>query len=723
MSAGAIVYVAPEWAPISPGGIGRAIYSRAMTDERAIILLDRSLSDVARARRGESDHIEIVSVAECAGPAKFTHAFKSEAYARSYQIWQALISLCSRADVSSVEFVDFDGPGYVSIKAKRLGIGPALPKLSVRLHGTMKRTAEGDFDPLLPLEAKQRAQMERYALEFAERIIAPSEAVFEEYAIDGGWERHEVVIDPPVVPNPSPSPGAYSADLEPPFKIGFLGKVQPLKGPLTLVEAAIRLMDSFLETDFEIHIVGSDQKGRYRESHEEELRRLIPAAYQSRFVFHGHRPVHEAHRLLARCHAAALPSRTETFGLAAHEVAMLGIPLIVTELAAFRSGLARSESVVEYIQVDDSEALSELLGEWVDLWKAGSWPPRPREGGGESLPGRRLERIPDPRENDESVGTLAESFESPSREVPLVSVVIPFFEMHDYLEACLDSLGADTYPNVEWVIVDDGSISDESHAILDRLERSFKLEGRHRVVRQRNRGLGAARNVGVRMARGEFVLPLDPDDLVVPGYVSAAMTALQRAPELTYVTSISGLFDDGKSPEDPSDWIIPYDPTPGMLMYENGAGTAAGIFRRSVLIDFPYREDLRAYEDWDLYLRLSLAGRKGEVLPMVGHRYRQRADGMARHAHAIHDKIVAEVVMPHVARLDAEIASAIEIYIASESRLRGLSRRRRPAVVQATAWLERVYRRRLKDWLRTRLGEDRRDAIVRFVRRVLLKMR
>jgi glycosyltransferase involved in cell wall biosynthesis len=91
----------------------------------------------------------------------------------------------------------------------------------------------------------------------------------------------------------------------------------------------------------------------------------------------------------------------------------------------------------------------------------------------------------------------------------LVSVVIPNYNCSGFLPAALDSVFAQTYPDIEVLVVDDGS-TDDSLCVLDR------YAGRIRVLRQPNQGVSAARNHGIRESRGELVAFLDADDLWHP---------------------------------------------------------------------------------------------------------------------------------------------------------------------------------------------------------------
>lgn len=99
---------------------------------------------------------------------------------------------------------------------------------------------------------------------------------------------------------------------------------------------------------------------------------------------------------------------------------------------------------------------------------------------------------------------------------PLISVVVPVYNVADYLPECLDSLLAQTYPNFEVVAVDDGS-TDSSLTIL---ERYSNQDSRITVVSQKNGGLAAARNTGIANARGEYFAFVDSDDYVGELYLS-----------------------------------------------------------------------------------------------------------------------------------------------------------------------------------------------------------
>lgn len=95
---------------------------------------------------------------------------------------------------------------------------------------------------------------------------------------------------------------------------------------------------------------------------------------------------------------------------------------------------------------------------------------------------------------------------------PLISVVVPVYNVEKYLPKCLDSLLAQTWQELEIIVVDDGS-PDNSWDIMQEYARR---DSRVRLIRQKNGGLSAARNAGVEAARGEWIGFLDSDDYVAP---------------------------------------------------------------------------------------------------------------------------------------------------------------------------------------------------------------
>jgi len=165
-------------------------------------------------------------------------------------------------------------------------------------------------------------------------------------------------------------------------------------------------------------------------------------------------------------------------------------------------------------------------------------------------------------------------------------------------------------------VVDDGSADPGTIRVFDALDGVVK-------VRQRNRGLPAARNAGIERATGRYVVPLDADDLLPRGFVAQAVAAMHRAPELACVTGYLRYFQLLDHTHAPVGHV------PDLSLILNTYGRATALFRRDVLLELGgYDETLPAYEDWDLHIRLHSAGFASDILPVPGQLYRRHHDSM-----------------------------------------------------------------------------------------------
>lgn len=122
----------------------------------------------------------------------------------------------------------------------------------------------------------------------------------------------------------------------------------------------------------------------------------------------------------------------------------------------------------------------------------------------------------------------------------LVSVIIPVYNVEKYLEKCIESIVCQDYPNLEIIIVNDGS-TDKSGTIVDTYA---KKDERIKVISQPNSGLSAARNVGVSYSSGDYIMFVDGDDFISHDMVSRLLD-VSRLSGADYVCSESKNFIDG----------------------------------------------------------------------------------------------------------------------------------------------------------------------------------
>jgi len=179
-----------------------------------------------------------------------------------------------------------------------------------------------------------------------------------------------------------------------------------------------------------------------------------------------------------------------------------------------------------------------------------------------------------------------------------LSIIIPVYNTRDYLAACLDSVIAPALDDYEIIVVNDGS-TDDSGDIAAQYERRYPRL--IRVISTENGGLGAARNVGIEEAAGEYLLFLDSDDRLAPGALPEMMEALSQGPDML-VFDLLSVRPDGsvieKLPGCGRNGIISLSSYPELLMEYPSACNK--LCRKSLFaesgIRFPGRvwyEDLR----------------------------------------------------------------------------------------------------------------------------------
>ena len=210
---------------------------------------------------------------------------------------------------------------------------------------------------------------------------------------------------------------------------------------------------------------------------------------------------------------------------------------------------------------------------------------------------------------------------------PTVSVIVPFYNVEAYLADCLDSILEQGFADFEVLLVDDGS-PDGSRAIA---EQYVHRDPRVRLLTRPNGGLGAARNTGVRAARGEFLTFVDSDDLLPADGIARLVENARRTGSELVVGGVER-FDTARTWT--PDWVVDVqgEPRDGITIEEflpllRNLYTWNKLFRR----DFWEREALWfregvAYEDQPIITQLFAHARTIDVLPDVVYRYRMRDD-------------------------------------------------------------------------------------------------
>ncbi len=193
--------------------------------------------------------------------------------------------------------------------------------------------------------------------------------------------------------------------------------------------------------------------------------------------------------------------------------------------------------------------------------------------------------------------------------VPLVSVVIPAYNAEAFIAATLHSILNQTYSRIEVLVIDDGS-QDSTPQIV---ETAALDDDRVRLIQQPNAGVAAARNRGIEAAQGEFVAPIDADDVWYPAAIARMVECFQTASTQTGVvyTWSEDINENGQPIGGFHAATVTGDVLKTLLCHNFLGNASSTLIRRSCLTGISaYDEQLRANhaqgcEDWDLYLRLA----------------------------------------------------------------------------------------------------------------------
>lgn len=184
---------------------------------------------------------------------------------------------------------------------------------------------------------------------------------------------------------------------------------------------------------------------------------------------------------------------------------------------------------------------------------------------------------------------------------PLVSVVVPVYNIKKYLNRCIDSIIVQDYKKLQIIIVDDGS-TDGSEEICDNYKNK---DNRITVIHQKNGGLSKARNIGIEIATGEYITFIDSDDFVHPCYISFLVKEkLESKSQLVQCSMKSVFGDECKNDLGFSGERKIISGKEAILSYDYMVSACAKLFDKSLFDDVRYPEGL-VYEDEATYYKLA----------------------------------------------------------------------------------------------------------------------
>ncbi|MCI8441525.1 MAG: glycosyltransferase [Provencibacterium sp.] len=211
---------------------------------------------------------------------------------------------------------------------------------------------------------------------------------------------------------------------------------------------------------------------------------------------------------------------------------------------------------------------------------------------------------------------------------PLISVIVPVYNVEKYLERCLGSLLGQTHRQMEFLLVNDGS-TDASGEICDRFAAK---DSRIKVIHQKNAGVSAARNAGLEAAKGEYIGFCDPDDYVEPDMYEYLLKLLQS--EKADIAVCSGWYEykrDILRPFGSRNFVSSFSGMEAIRqLYGEGhirSHVYDKLYRRQVWEGTLFSTELSYGEDHDITCRILEKGVSIVCGPERKYHYIQRASG------------------------------------------------------------------------------------------------
>ncbi|MDQ3486740.1 MAG: glycosyltransferase [Acidobacteriota bacterium] len=277
--------------------------------------------------------------------------------------------------------------------------------------------------------------------------------------------------------------------------------------------------------------------------------------------------------------------------------------------------------------------------------------------------------------------------------MPAVSVIMAAYNVEPYLGAALLSVLAQTFRDIELIVIDDGS-TDQSHQLATAYA---ARDPRVRVLHKVNGGISSARNHGLQVATGQFIAFIDSDDIWDPEFLQAQLDVLAARPDIDLVTGNAWELG-GPLSGHPARPVPDPRPAPDLLsiIEDENAVFIMTVFRRQVYETIGgFDEELRTNEDYDFWLRAATAGFRFARNDRPLAHYRRRADSlsaaevqMIRGILRVYRKLRAHLVdrPEYLAAIDAQTVFFERERLAAEARDAMISRNSVAARASLAAW-------------------------------------
>ncbi|MEZ4938993.1 MAG: glycosyltransferase [Crocinitomicaceae bacterium] len=621
-----------EFPPIHGGGISTYCYHTAnMLKEKghevSVFIYEHGIDGIHK--EVNKNGIQIIKFDPDQSAIKETLGFEALLSWEFARVIEQCIQTDGRPDV--IEFQDYLGIGYYALQKKQLGYAAFKDlKILLTLHAPVFLYYEYNQVPLYQFPEYWICEMEKSCIRQADLVISPSQ-----YLLDQLKDRMVMEnLQPVQLFNPYLNEWS-DGQIQVPEKgdICFFGKLTPQKGAIELLAYFKKLWDEGF--DQPLNIIGGGKHFFYpfNEDLQDHLKKKYKAYIDKNLIrFEGNLAPDALKTRLQKARVIIVPSIVDNLPYAVLEAMSLGKMVLASENGGHTEILKSGENGFIFshqIKGDFETKLKTILNlgdaDYLRICENASKSVQHNTNYETIYQAKK--KLIDQLLNGSGKGHF--EFNQPiskqaySKEVNfekgLLSIVVPYYNMGEYIEETLESLQKIDYPNKEILVIDDGS-NKEQKTKIKILQSKYDFQ----LISKENEGLALTRNFGAEQAKGEYIAFLDSDDTVTSDYYSKAIQCLQNHPEVGFVGCWAQYFEGSKGT-----WPT-FNPEPPYLLTHNMINSSAIVVRKKDFLNFGLNDAKMIYgmEDYDSIISMVKNGVRGVVLPEFLWNYRIRKDSM-----------------------------------------------------------------------------------------------
>lgn len=624
-----------EYPPDYGGGIGTYVYNTAK-------MLGSNCWDVTIFLYNNSLRKDRVSVTNKIRLIEFTSFRTKEAKAlgfetaRSYDFATVLLDYMKAEGIPDIlESQEYGAVPYYVLQFKHLNYAYFKDlKTLLTLHAPSFLYNVYNRVPSYELPYYWIGEMEKWCIVAADLLTAPSQFIVEQ--IKKNLPQHHL-LNVHIVPLP------YEKNIQKQDSSGnkfedllFFGKLTPQKGILPLLRAFDHLWQNKFSKS--LTVIGGDHFYHIEESY---LENWINQKYKSRIKsgllnIYGSLPPSKWEKILSQRSIVIIPSIGDNYPYTVLE-SMSRKNIVLSSTQGGQSELiehGENGFLFDHLKPHDlSDKILEITAKATtdleNIAEAGRQATLQKHAydvvyAKKLLALEALEHNQKNKSNYPFLRLLA--IENEDGQLPkqnnTLTVVIPYFNMGNYVEDTLISIKKNKYLPIETIIVNDGSTDEHSIQKLQQLKEIYEFK----LIEINNSGLANARNKGAEIAEGKYLTFLDPDDKIEPEYYQRAIDILENKKNVSFVGCWAQYFEGAKK-------IWPaFTPEPPYILYHNMINSSALIYKRDSFIKYGLNDSTLEYglEDWESVISLLRNGHAGVAMPQPFWNYRVRKASMFR---------------------------------------------------------------------------------------------